>query len=207
MSFEPFVSLTGTAAAVLQPNVDTDVIIRVEHLTKSRSEVGPFAFEALRYLPDGSDNPTFALNDPTFRGSAILLTGPNFGCGSSREPAVWALRGLGIGCLIGTTFGDIFFANCAQNGMLVVSVSPTVLDDIVAVTRQGESVTVDLPLQTITANGQAWTFDILPAAKHSLTLGLDDIELAVADAELITQWQARDRESRPWIWQLPEHSG
>jgi 3-isopropylmalate/(R)-2-methylmalate dehydratase small subunit len=204
MSFEPFRSLTGSAAALLQPNIDTDVIIRVDHLTKTRAEVGPYAFEALRFLADGQENPEFALNAPTFRGCPILLTGPNFGCGSSREPAVWALAGLGIRCLIGTTFGDIFFANCAQNGVLVVSLAAAELDEILAATRTGAPITVDLPSQAITAaNGHAWSFAILPAAKQSLTTGLDDIELAVADGALIEQWQERDRAVRPWIWELP----
>ncbi len=206
MSFEPFVSLSGSAAALLQPNIDTDVIIRVDHLTKSRSEVGPFAFEALRFLADGTENRTFPLNEPTFRGSPILLTGPNFGCGSSREPAVWALAGLGIRCLIGTTFGDIFFANCAQNGVLVVSVTPTAFDEIVSATRNGGTITVDLPSQSLTIEGgHRWRFEILPAAKQSLALGLDDIELAVADAAMIDAWQQGDRVARPWIWQLPVH--
>jgi 3-isopropylmalate/(R)-2-methylmalate dehydratase small subunit len=203
LSFKPFVTLTGTAAALLQPNVDTDVIIRVDHLTKTRAEVGPFAFEALRFLADGTENPHFALNDPTFRGAPILLTGTNFGCGSSREPAVWALSGLGIRCLIGSTFGDIFFANCAQNGVLVVSLSSTEVNEIATATRNGEPITVDLPAQTITANGHVWSFVILPAAKQSLITGLDDIELAVADSEAIEQWQERDRLARPWIWDLP----
>ncbi len=207
MSFEPFHTLTGSAAALLQPNIDTDVIIRVDHLTKTRAEVGPYAFEALRFLADGIENPQFALNDPRFRGAPILLTGPNFGCGSSREPAVWALAGLGIRCLIGTTFGDIFFANCAQNGVLVVSVSPSEVDEMVSATRNGESVTVDLPSQTIAiaqaGHHKTWTFTILPAAKQSLSTGLDDIELAVADVDRIRRWQDLDRVARPWIWELP----
>jgi 3-isopropylmalate/(R)-2-methylmalate dehydratase small subunit len=204
MSFEPFRTLVGSAAALLPPNIDTDVIIRVDHLTKTRAEVGPYAFEALRFLADGTENPEFPLNEPSFRGSPILLTGPNFGCGSSREPAVWALAGLGIRCLIGTTFGDIFFANCAQNGVLVVSLPPTELNEIVDATRRGELVTVDLPAQTIAAgDNRKWVFTILPAAKQGLITGLDDIELAVADAGLIAQWQQQDRVARPWIWQLP----
>lgn len=201
VSFEPFLSVRGAAAALLQPNIDTDVIIRVDHLTKSRSEVGPFAFEALRYSSDARENPDFVLNDPRFRGAPILLTGPNFGCGSSREPAVWALVGLGIRCLIGTTFGDIFVANCAQNGVLVVSVPSVEFNEIVGVARDATSMTVDLTSQSIAAeNGRRWTFAILPAAKESLMLGLDDIELALADSDLITQWQKFDQAARPWVW-------
>ncbi len=201
MSFQPFLSVTGTAAALLQPNIDTDVIIRVDHLTKGRSEVGPFAFEALRYTTDGKEDPSFPLNKAQFRGSPILLTGANFGCGSSREPAVWALAGLGIRCLIGTTFGDIFVANCAQNGILVVSMTAAQLDEIVLAAADATAITVDLSTQTVnTEGGRMWTFDVLPAAKESLLLGLDDIELALADAPLIAAWQKHDRVVRPWIW-------
>ncbi len=204
MSFQPFTTVVGPAAALLQPNIDTDVIIRVDHLTKSRSEVGPFAFEALRFQPNGQDNPDFPFNLPAFRGAPFLLAGPNFGCGSSREPAVWALAGLGVRCVIGTTFGDIFFANCAQNGLLVISVPASELNDIVAATREGEPLIVNLPEQTIHADAHGtWSFDILPGAKQSLLHGLDDLELALADAPLIDAWQAADRSARPWVWKLP----
>lgn len=204
MSFEPFVRVDGTAAALLQANIDTDVIIRVDHLLKARSELEPFAFEALRFLANGTENPNFVLNDPKFHGSPILLTGSNFGCGSSREPAVWALVGLGVRCLIGTTFGDIFLANCAQNGVLVACLAPVDFAEIEAAARNGERVSVDLPSQTILVeNDRTWSFEVLPAAKESLMQGLDDIELAVADAALIGLWQEQDRIDRPWIWDLP----
>ena len=201
MSFEPFASVMGAAASIPAPNIDTDVIIRVEHLTKPRSDVGPFAFEALRFLANGEANSEFSLNQPRFLGAPTLITGPNFGCGSSRESAVWAIAGLGIRCIIGTTFGDIFYANCAQNGVLVVILGPNDIADLMALSIDGDPVTVDLASQYVeTVNGQRWAFSILPAAKQSLLLGLDDIELALEDHALISQWQDCDRLSRPWVW-------
>ncbi len=201
MSFPPVHVVHGTAAAILRPNIDTDVIIRVEHLTKRRDEVAAFAFEAIRLLPDGSEDPDFALHRPAFRGSPILITGPNFGCGSSREPAVWALAGLGVRCIIGTTFGDIFFANCAQNGVLVVSLNDEEVGALTERCALAEPVTVDLAAQTVTTDdGTSWTFSILAAAKRSLEEGLDDVELAVREDEAIALWQERDRAHRPWVW-------
>ncbi len=201
MTFTPFQSVTGPAAALLRPNIDTDIIIRVDHLTKGRDEVAPFAFDAIRLLLDGSEDPDFPLHRPEFRGAPILLTGPNFGCGSSREPAVWAIAGLGIRCIIGSTFGDIFFANCAQNGVLVVSLDAEQIQTLATRCATGEPLTVDLVSQTVTASdGAVWSFTILAAAKQSLLEGLDDVELALREHEAISRWQQRDREQRPWVW-------
>jgi 3-isopropylmalate/(R)-2-methylmalate dehydratase small subunit len=207
MSFEPFRSLVGPAAALLGPNIDTDVIIRVDHLTKQRHEVAPFAFEALRYRPDGTLDPSFPLNQPTFRHAPILLTGPNFGCGSSREPAVWAIAGLGVRCIIGSSFGDIFFANCAQNGVLVVSLPADTVADLARRCADGTPLAVDLERQIIslaaepTATAQLVVgFAITASAKQSLLEGLDDVELALLDDEVIGDFQRRDRVERPWAW-------
>src|SRR5919205_1213678 len=118
---QPFTKVGGPAAPLLRANVDTDLIIRIERLVGTRrEELGPFAFEALRRRADGSEDPDFVLNRPEYRGAPILLAGPNFGCGSSREGAVWALMGAGIRCVIAPSFGDIFFSNCFQNGLLPV---------------------------------------------------------------------------------------
>ena len=106
---QPFTRVAGPAVPLMLANVDTDVIIRIERLTQlAKDELGPYAMEALRYLPDGSDNPRFVANQPAFRGAPVLLAGPNFGCGSSREQAVWALQGMGLSCVIAPSFGDIF---------------------------------------------------------------------------------------------------
>ena len=116
---QAFRTLQGPAAALLQPNIDTDVIIRIERLASvERDALGAFALEALRYRADGSEDPEFVLNRAPFRDAPILITGPNFGCGSSREGAVWSLQEMGIRAIIGSGFGDIFFANCFQNGVL-----------------------------------------------------------------------------------------
>lgn len=201
MSFPPFRSVSGPAPALLLANIDTDVIIRVDHLTKGRDEVAAFAFDAIRLLPDGSEDPVFPLHHPTFRGAPILITGPNFGCGSSREPAVWALAGLGIRCVIGSTFGDIFFANCAQNGVLVVALPPIDVECLAKLTAAGEPVTVDLTAQAVTASdGTTWAFTVPAVTKQSLIEGLDDLELALRERDAITRWQETDRTRRPWVW-------
>ena len=117
---KPFNTLTAIAAPIMRGNIDTDVIIRIERLVGNsiRGTLGKWAFGALRYLPDGSENPEFILNREPYRQAEILITGPNFGCGSSREGAVWSLQEMGIRAVIGSSFGDIFFANCFQNGIL-----------------------------------------------------------------------------------------
>src|SRR3979411_3009770 len=126
---KPFNKLTAIAAPIMRSNIDTDVIIRIDRLVGNsvRGTLGKWAFGALRYLPDGSENPEFILNREPYRQAEILVTGPNFGCGSSREGAVWALQEMGIRAIIGSGFGDIFFANCFQNGILpVVLAKPTI---------------------------------------------------------------------------------
>lgn len=201
MSFAPFTSVSGPAPALLLANIDTDIIIRVDHLTKGRDEVAAFAFDAIRLLPDGSDDPDFPLHQPAFRDAPILITGPNFGCGSSREPAVWALAGLGIRCIIGTTFGDIFAANCAQNGVLVVALTSDDIGELVARSAEGQPVAVDLASQTVRAfDGTTWSFTIPAGTKHSLIAGLDDLELALEASASIAHWQERDHARRPWLW-------
>jgi 3-isopropylmalate/(R)-2-methylmalate dehydratase small subunit len=201
MSFTPFQSVRGPAPALLQPNIDTDIIIRVDHLTKSRDEVAAFAFDAIRLLPDGSEDPGFPLHQPMFRGAPILITGPNFGCGSSREPAVWALSGLGIRCIIGSTFGDIFVANCAQNGVLVVALAIADVERLASLCASGEPITVDLPAQTVTASDSSvWAFAVPAVTKQSLVSGLDDLELALRSHDAIARWQELDRVRRPWAW-------
>ncbi len=201
MSFPPFRSVRGPAPALLLPNIDTDIIIRVDHLTKGRDEVAPFAFDAIRLLPDGSEDSAFPLHRPEFRGAPILITGPNFGCGSSREPAVWALGGLGIRCVIGSTFGDIFLANCAQNGLLAVALALADIEKLVTLSASGEPITVDLMTQTVkAADGTTWAFTVPAITKQSLLEGFDDLELALRSGDAIAQWQENDRARRPWVW-------
>src|SRR5271165_4578610 len=131
---EPFRKLTGIASPILRANSDTDVVIRINRMVGSdiRGRLGNWAFEALRYLPDGTETPDFILNREPYRSAHILVTGPNFGCGSSREAAVWSLQEMGIRAIIGSGFGDIFFANCFQNGILPIVVDKAVVDSLAA---------------------------------------------------------------------------
>lgn len=200
MSFRPFTRVTGIAAPLLRPNVDTDVIIRVERLTtRDPGELGRHAFEALRYRDGSSEEPSFILNRPPFRDAPILVAGANFGCGSSREPAVWALVGLGIRCVVAPSFGDIFFGNCIQNGLLPVALDAATVSEIGAHALREELVTVDLEHQEISAaSGASWAFQLDAPLRESLLHGLDDIERALAATPLVKAWEARDRIARPW---------
>ncbi len=202
-SMQPFTVLTGPAAWLPRANVDTDVIIRIERLTTigDRTQLGPYAMEALRYREDGSEDPAFVLNQPAFRGAPILLAGDNFGCGSSREGAVWALQGMGVRCVIAPSFGDIFFNNCFQNGMLPIRLAPEAIEALAGQCAGGAPITVDLTQCTLAApDGSVATFAIDPLRREGLLHGLDDIGLTLKDDALIRAWQATDRERRPWAW-------
>jgi 3-isopropylmalate/(R)-2-methylmalate dehydratase small subunit len=199
---QAFTSVRGPAAALLRPNIDTDVIVRIERLTSvARDALGPCAFEALRFRADGSEDRDFILNLPSFREAPILLCGPNFGCGSSREGAVWALLARGIRCVIGESFGDIFFANCFQNGMLPLRLPGEVLARIAQLTADGSALTVDLVAQHIVLpGGDTVAFEVDPMRREALLEGLDDITRTLNQVNTIEAWQARDRQARPWVW-------
>lgn len=202
MSFEPFTIVRGPAIPLMRSNVDTDVIIRIERMTAlPRQAWGQWALEPLRYRPDGSLDPESILNQPRFERAPILLAGPNFGCGSSREPAVTALQGLGLRCVIAPSFGDIFFANCFQNGLLPIRLP---LPDIEALARQAESgaaLAIDLQRCRVTApDGKDTPFEIDPTRREALLHGLDDIGMTLKDEALIAAWQQADRVRRPWAW-------
>ena len=202
MSMEPFVRVHGPAVPLMLPNVDTDVIIRIERLTSlSRDQLGPYALEALRLRPDGSEDPECILNQPRFRQAPILLAGPNFGCGSSREGAVWALRGIGIRCVIAPSYGDIFFNNCFQNGVLPIRLPMAQVELLAQQAAQGAAFTVDLETRVVTApGGTALPFNVDPLRREALLHGLDDIGLTLKDDALIRAWQESDRAARPWAW-------
>ena len=198
---EPFTTVTGRAAPLMLANVDTDVIIRIERLTASdQSTLGRYAFESLRYLPDGSENPDFVLNQAACRGAPILLGGPNFGCGSSREGAVTALQQMGFRCVIAASFGDIFYSNCFQNGLLAIRVPEA--DGVALPARLGKDalLTVDLERQAVIAGNELHPFDIDPRRRESLLEGLDDVGLTLKQMGAIRAFQATDRASRPWVW-------
>jgi 3-isopropylmalate/(R)-2-methylmalate dehydratase small subunit len=202
---KPFNKLTAVAAPIMRSNIDTDVIIRIERLVGNsvRGTLGKWAFGSLRYLPDGSENPAFILNREPYRQAEVLITGPNFGCGSSREGAVWSLQELGIRAIIGSGFGDIFFANCFQNGILPIVVDKEIVDSLAAeieATQGAGRVSVDLEAQTIVApSGKQVAFEIDPRRREGLLQGLDEVALTLRRDNEIKAFQAADREARPWI--------
>jgi 3-isopropylmalate/(R)-2-methylmalate dehydratase small subunit len=202
MSVTPFTKLTGPAPWLRQPNVDTDVIIRIERLTSlSRKELGPYCLESLRYREDGSEDPDFVMNRPAFRGAPVLLAGENFGCGSSREGAVWALQAMGVRCVIAPSFGDIFFSNCFQNGILPIRLPQEQLEAVAAACAGGAPLGVDLErLHLMPPSGEAIAFAVDPLRREALLHGLDDIGLTLKDDALVRAWQEQDRIARPWVW-------
>jgi 3-isopropylmalate/(R)-2-methylmalate dehydratase small subunit len=200
-----FTVLTAIAAPYLAPNVDTDTIIRVERCARTpKAELGRWAFEMLRYLPDGSENPEFPLNREPFRRAQILVAGENFGCGSSREMAVWALAGMGLRCVIAPSFGEIFFGNCFQNGVLALRLPREAVErlgEALAAQPERAALTVDLEHQTVgTPDGEPLRFEIDPLYKKALLEGLDAIGLALQREPEILAWRARDRTRRPWVY-------
>jgi 3-isopropylmalate/(R)-2-methylmalate dehydratase small subunit len=197
---EKFSTLAAIAAPFPQKNVDTDFIIRVERCRGTpKAEIGRYAFEMARYRPDGSANPDFILNQPRYRGARILVCGEFFGTGSSREMAVWALAGMGFRCVIAPSFGQIFFGNCFQNGVLPIVLPGPVVAALMrqAAAPQAAPFTVDLERQTI--NGEIG-FDIGARRKRMLLAGLDEIELTLALEPKIAAFQSADRARRPWIY-------
>lgn len=199
----PFTTVEGRAATLMKTNIDTDVIIRIERLTAGdRSKLGQFAFEALRYRPDGSDNPDFPFNGAKYRGAPVLIAGKNFGCGSSREGAVWALMGMGLRCVIAESFGDIFYGNCFQNGLLPIRLATAVIDELVAESAAGDGpFRVDLEQQTIaTPSGRTIPFTLDALRREALLAGVDDIGLTLRSESEIAAWQAADQKARPWVW-------
>ncbi|HZS85346.1 MAG TPA: 3-isopropylmalate dehydratase small subunit [Stellaceae bacterium] len=201
---EPFTTLTGIAAPLLRPNIDTDIIIRIERLIGGDPKsLGPYAFESWRYRPDGSEDPDFVLNREPFRRARILIAGENFGCGSSREGAVWALQGFGILCIIAPSFGDIFFNNCFQNGVLPIRLERPTIERLVASLAgdPARPVSVDLRQSLILAPlNERLSFAVDPGRRAALLQGLDEIGRTLRHDQAIAAFQARDRAERPWVY-------
>src|SRR5580765_4626172 len=200
---EPFKKLEGVAAPLNMINVDTDMIIPKQYLkTIHRTGLGKALFDELRHKPDGSDNPEFVLNKPQYRKAQILVTGENFGCGSSREHAPWALLDFGIRCVIATSFADIFYNNCFKNGVLPVVLPKVDVDKLFDDANRGANatVTVDLEKQEIRGpDGGCVKFEIDPFRKHCLLNGWDDIGLTMRHEKDISDFEARRKQSQPWI--------
>ena len=200
---EKFTTLTAVAAPMPFVNIDTDMIIPKQFLkTIKRTGLGKSLFYEMRYREDGTENPDFVLNRPAYRNAQILVAGDNFGCGSSREHAPWALRDFGISCVISTSFADIFYNNCFKNGILPVVVSPENLEKLMDDASRGANatITIDLPAQEIRGpDGGAVRFDIDAFQKHCLLNGLDDIGLTMEKAPAIDRFEGRMSEERPWV--------
>ncbi len=200
---EKFTTLRGIAAPLPMVNVDTDMIIPKQFLkTIKRSGLGKAAFHELRYDEAGKERPDFVLNQPAYRQAKILIAGANFGCGSSREHAPWAILDLGIRCIIAPSFADIFYNNCFKNGILPIVVPQDIIDKLLDDAGRGANaiITVDLEKQEITGpDGGRMTFDIDPFRKHCLLNGLDDIGITLQHADAITQFEERRRVSQPWL--------
>ena len=198
-----FNTLTGVAAPLDMINVDTDMIIPKDYLkTVKRTGLGTGLFAELRYNDDGSDNPDFILNKPAYKNASILVAGDNFGCGSSREHAPWALIDHGISCVISTSFADIFYNNCFKNGILPIVVTPEELDKLMDDAARGANATlsIDLEAQEIRGpDGGIIEFDIDAFKKHCLLNGLDDIGLTMEKAEKIATFEETAAVSRPWV--------
>ncbi|MEO8387996.1 3-isopropylmalate dehydratase small subunit [Polaromonas sp.] len=200
---DKFISHQGQAIPLRRANVDTDVIIRMDRCaTFPRNQLGPWAFESLRIAPDGTLDPACVFNNHAFQHASILVASDNFGCGSSREMAVWALAGMGLRCVIAPGFGDIFYANCFQNSLLPVRLPAATVDALLTQATDGSlTLEVNLLTQTITgATDGTITFDIEPLRKSMLLEGLDEISITLTHSAAITQWQERDRTARPWVY-------
>lgn len=200
---DKFTTLIGIAAPMPLVNIDTDMIIPKQFLkTIQRSGLGKNLFDEMRYNQDGSEIEDFVLNQPAYRQSQIIVAGDNFGCGSSREHAPWALLDFGIRCVISTSFADIFFNNCFKNGILPIRLPQEQVDILMEDARKGANarMTVDLEAQTVTSSdGQVFSFEVDAFKKHCLLNGLDDIGLSLEKVSSIDAFEATAGAKRPWV--------
>lgn len=210
---EPFISFEGLVAPLDRANVDTDAILPKQFMKSiSRTGFGPNLFDELRYLDRGEPgqdvskrplNPEFSLNLPRYKGASILLTRQNFGCGSSREHAPWALHDYGFRVLIAPSFADIFFGNCFKNGMLPIVLPAKVIDELFSAVylTPGYRLRIDLSSQRVMDSaGSTWHFDIEASRKESLMKGLDDIGITLSKAAAIRSYEAVRKQQEPWLF-------
>lgn len=200
---DKFTTVTGVAAPLDMVNIDTDMIIPKQFLkTIKREGLGKNLFDEMRFDRDGNENPDFVLNQPAYRHAEIIVAGENFGCGSSREHAPWAIKDFGIRVVIAPSFADIFFNNCSKNGILALPMPQEVVDVLMEDARKGANarMTVDLENQTVTtSDGQAFHFEIDSFKKHCLVNGLDDIGLTMEKAAAIDSFEAKNKTLHPWV--------
>ena len=200
---DKFEKLSGIAAPMPLINIDTDMIIpKVFLKTIKRSGLGVNLFDEMRYQDDGSENPDFVLNKPQYRETEILVAGDNFGCGSSREHAPWAIKDFGIRCVISTSYADIFFNNCFKNGILPIVLPQAQVDVLMKDAEKGSNarIEVDLDAQTVTtSDGETFSFEVDTFKKHCLLNGLDDIGLTMEKAASIDAYESKLQVSHPWV--------
>jgi 3-isopropylmalate/(R)-2-methylmalate dehydratase small subunit len=200
---DKFTKITGVAAPMPLINIDTDMIIPKLFLkTIKRSGLGVNLFDEMRYDDDRNERPDFVLNKPAYRNTEVLVAGDNFGCGSSREHAPWAIKDFGIRCVISTSFADIFFSNCFKNGILPIVLPKEVVDVLMQDAEKGENarMTVDLEAQTVTtSDGEVFAFEVDSFKKHCLLEGLDDIGLTLNKVAAIDGFEAKAALERPWV--------
>mgnify|MGYP002631280400 FL=1 len=199
---EKFDKLTGVAAPLPMINIDTDMIIPKQFLkTIKRTGLGKSLFFEMRYDDDGNEIEDFVLNKPAYRNAEILVAGDNFGCGSSREHAPWAILDFGIRCVISTDFADIFYNNCFKNGILAIKLPQEDVDKLMDDAQRGANATLSIDLENQKINGPDGgeiSFDIDPFRKHCLLNGLDDIALTMEKADKITAFEEKTKASQPW---------
>ena len=200
---DKFEKRSGIAAPMPLSNIDTDMIIpKVFLKTIKRSGLGVNLFDEMRYQDDGSENPDFVLNKPQYRETEILVAGDNFGCGSSREHAPWAIKDFGIRCVISTSYADIFFNNCFKNGILPIVLPKAQVDVLMKDAEKGSNarIEVDLEAQTVTtSDGETFSFEVDAFKKHCLLNGLDDIGLTMEKAASIDAYESKLQVSHPWV--------
>jgi 3-isopropylmalate/(R)-2-methylmalate dehydratase small subunit len=203
MSLQPFTHITGKAAPMLAANIDTDVIMPKQFLKGiDRNGLDRGLFFDLRFLPSGEANPQFVLNQPAWQGASFMVVGPNFGCGSSREHAVWGLKQMGIRALIGSSFAGIFYDNCQRNGVLLITLDEAVLQRLGQTVSQPEQaqISVDLEAQEILlADGRVISFQIDTLRKTALLLGLDAIGTTLQRSEQIRAFEREHLAANPWL--------
>ena len=202
---EKFDKLSAIAAPLMRQNIDTDMVIRVERLRDLPPEkLGPYAFESWRYKPDGKEAPEFVLNRPPYRDAKIILAADNFGCGSSREAAVWSLFAFGIRCVIAPSFGPIFFNNCFQNGLLPVALPLDVIEELVSEVEASQGtgkVSIDLEACTVTSpTGKVTPFKIDGLRREAMLQGADAIQQTKVREPAIAAFEKTDRERFPWLY-------
>ncbi|MBI4032025.1 MAG: 3-isopropylmalate dehydratase small subunit [Proteobacteria bacterium] len=194
---DKFEKLTAIAAPLPLINVDTDMIIPKQFLrTIKRTGLGKNLFNDMRYDEQGREIPDFILNKPAYKKAQILVAGKNFGCGSSREHAPWALLDFGIRCVIAPSFADIFYNNCFKNGILPIALPQDQMDDLMKMAEKGKQITVDLAAQKV----ESFSFEIDGFRKHCLLNGLDDIGLTLEKADAIAAYEAGNRTEKSWMW-------